>query len=80
MILIEICLYYIIVNVLQLKYSIIMIGIHKILCLSLNAHHRHGFCSLAVRKSVVDDYEVTSFLGKGSTSRVYQGYHIMTGT
>jgi hypothetical protein len=28
--------------------------------------------------SFVDDYEITSFIGKGSTSRVYQGYNILT--
>lgn len=26
----------------------------------------------------VDDYEITGFIGKGSTSRVYQGYNILT--
>jgi hypothetical protein len=30
------------------------------------------------KHSSVDDYEITSFLGKGSTSRVYQGYNILT--
>lgn len=27
--------------------------------------------------SLVDDYEITGFIGKGSTSRVYQGYNII---
>ena len=30
--------------------------------------------------SLVDDYEITGFIGKGSTSRVYQGFNIMDRT
>ena len=30
------------------------------------------------RKSLIDDYEITGLIGKGSTSRVFQGYHIIT--
>ena len=40
------------------------------------------FCtdSTKQKSTFVDDYEITGFIGKGSTSRVYQGYHIISGT
>ena len=40
------------------------------------------FCTDSTKQKLtfVDDYEITGFIGKGSTSRVYQGYHIMSGT
>lgn len=31
-----------------------------------------------IKFNPLDDYEITGFLGKGSTSRVYQGYNILT--
>lgn len=42
----------------------------------------HHFCTSKpfnnIKFNSVDDYEITGFLGKGSTSRVYQGYNILT--
>lgn len=45
---------------------------------SLSTNKQNNFVYDPQRYSPVDDYEITSFLGKGSTSRVYQGYHILT--
>lgn len=46
---------------------------------SLRAHFSASAAEESSRWSPVDDYEITGFIGKGSTSRVYQGYHLLTG-
>ena len=37
----------------------------------------HKKCFSFAKLSTVDDYEITGFLGQGSTSRVFQGFNIL---
>ena len=36
------------------------------------------FSTLDHKTTLIDDYEITGLIGKGSTSRVFQGFHILT--